>query len=44
MRYIETNPLFRVVAEILLCVKHLADHIPVENALIAIFGVFCGAK
>ena len=32
---IETNPISPMVAEIF-CVKHLAKHIPIENALIPI--------
>jgi len=38
----QTIALFRVVVEILY-VKHLAKHIPIENALIPIFSVL-GAK
>jgi len=34
---LETVTLSRVIAEIL-CDKHLGEHIPIENALIAIFG------
>ena len=33
---LETVTLSRVIAEIL-CDKHLGEHIPIENALIAIF-------
>jgi len=35
----ETNPISRMVAE-MCCVKHLAKHIPIENALISIAVLF----